>query len=744
MSSSITLAELADIAIGTPNVGSVNFNALHVLLRGILEHLHLQDVTAEVSEEEREFLKPAAGVAMAMAKAAGAAAEGKSCSLFHEMQLRLGRVESQLSRLNGPPSTAELLAHSQAPGKPAADMWQMMQLKKKVEMNEEGVTKAMDTLQELLTTICSLKTTIEAFQEELQLLKDNLQKADLEDLRERLGRLDEHGGLLQSLLDQMAEVRRELSAVPRQADVVHWSTLCEALVSEKARAQEPSPEATQELARQALRRLSWLPEQHEAMGIRVTRLESQLQQHANVSTLDNIAAKLEKVQSDIKHLEDEGEKALDFRKDVLDQVGQLQEQRTRLQEAAERLRSDAEDVQVSMAWAAPGSAMLQEQLLPWPRAPDNAGRLGTWRFCLWAILVEQGPEWREPAGSEGGGMLWLLRQWWGVWLALVDGCVTHEQSLREMVEHLDVSKADKALLEKGLDIKADKAELETKVSQEELQSATAQLSDMMHDLLQKMSLQDQDWQKALEKLVSDMDSKLDHMVLDPLRAQLERVWKFTKKYLCQGPPFNANSAAGFKRQLFERVKCISCDRPVTMAPRPHLVTVRKANVLVQPRPASANSYKYLARQALAREGEGSVAASQGPSTARQRWPGNMSTTSPARQLSTSSSLTTICPYGDPAAFAAENTEVDILGINGVLYKGRLCSGTTNTTVALERDFPGMKTFQLPSQQAAEKMRPAKYGSRYVSPYSCAAMWAKAPTSGGRRQDIAGGGSVAGI
>ncbi|XP_025921005.1 uncharacterized protein C16orf96-like [Apteryx rowi] len=123
---------------------------------------------------------------------------------------------------------------------------------------------------------------------------------------------------------------------------------------------------------------------------------------------------------------------------------------------------------------------------------------------------------------------------------------------------------------------------------------------MMHDLLQKMSLQDQDWQKALEKLVSDMDSKLDHMVLDPLRAQLERVWKFTKKYLCQGPPFNANSAAGFKRQLFERVKCISCDRPVTMAPRPHLVTVRKANVLVQPRPASANSYKYLARQALAR------------------------------------------------------------------------------------------------------------------------------------------------
>ncbi|XP_025963547.2 uncharacterized protein C16orf96 homolog [Dromaius novaehollandiae] len=662
MSFSMTLAELADIAIGTPDVGSVNFNALHVLLHGILEHLHLRDATAEVSEDERELLKPAAGVAVA--KAAGATAEGKSCSLFHEMQQRLGRVESQLSRLNGPPSTAELLAHSQAPGKPAADMWQMMQLKKKVETNEEGVTKAINTLQELLTTICSLKTTVEAFQEELQLLKDNLQKTGLEDLRERLGRLDEHSHLLQSLLDQMAEVRAELSAWPRPADTVRWSSLCEALASEKPRAQEPSPEAVQELARQALRRLSWLPEQHEAMGARVARLESQLQQPANFGTLDDIAAKLEKMQSDVKHLEDEGGKALDFRKDVLEQVGQLREQCTRLQETAERLWSDTEDI----------------------------------------------------------------------------------QSLREMVERLDVSKADKALLEQGMDIKADKAELETKVSQEELQSAIAQLSEMMHDLLQKMSLQDQDWQKALEKLVSDMDSKVDHMALDPLRVQLERVWKFTKKYLCQGPPFTANSAAGFKRQLFERVKCISCDRPLTMAPRPQLVTVRKANLLGWPRPASANGYEYLARRALAREGEESAAASLGPGVAQQHWPGDERAVSPAGQLSTSSSLTTVCPYGGPTAFTAENTEVDILGINGVLYKGRLCSGATNRTVTLERDFPGMKTFQPSSRQPAEKTHPAKYGSRYVSPYSCAALRARAPSSssGGRRQDAPGGGSAAGV
>lgn len=38
------------------------------------------------------------------------------------------------------------------------------------------VPQVMDMLQEMLTTICSLKTTVEGFQEELQLLKDNFQK----------------------------------------------------------------------------------------------------------------------------------------------------------------------------------------------------------------------------------------------------------------------------------------------------------------------------------------------------------------------------------------------------------------------------------------------------------------------------------------------------------------------------------------------------------------------------------------
>lgn len=41
--------------------------------------------------------------------------------------------------------------------------------------------------------------------------------------------------------------------------------------------------------------------------------------------------------------------------------------------------------------------------------------------------------------------------------------------------------------------------------------------------------------------------QLDRLALDPVSRQLEEVWKFIKKYLSEGPRFDADSAAGFKK-----------------------------------------------------------------------------------------------------------------------------------------------------------------------------------------------------
>ncbi|XP_054068566.1 uncharacterized protein C16orf96 homolog isoform X2 [Rissa tridactyla] len=600
MSVTITLAELADLAFGTADGNSPQVGALRILLRGLLENLPPQEAPAQVREDERGLPEPVTGVA-----------RRKCCSLRQQRRPWLGRAEGQPSRPSGPPGTPEL----PAPGGPAAEEWQMVQLRKRMEVTEEVMAKVMNMLQEMLTTTCSLKTTVEGFQEELQLLKDSFQKAGLEELRERPVKQDEHGHRLQSILDQV-----------------------------KLSSQELGPEPSQDPAHKAPCNLSWLMEQREVVGTHVSRCESQLQQHADSGTSEDTAAPLEKVPS--KTRQDEGAKGLDFGMEVLDQVGQLQEQCKRLQEAVERLWGDTRDTQ-----------------------------------------------------------------------------------------------------------KADKAALETKSSQDELQHAMVQLSEMMQDLLQRMSLMDQDRQKALEKLFSEIDSKLDCAALAPLQAQLEQVWRLTQQCLCQGPCCGDNRAAGFKRQLFDPVKCISCDRPLPQAWAPHLVTVRRANQILRPHPASASSC-CLAQQLPGRESEGSSSAGRG------------SPTSPPGPLSTSSSLIAMCSCGGAADLACKNREVDILGIDGVVYKGRLSSPPGNRTITMGKDFTGRgaapghsssqavqppeparsahpkatKTPQPRSRHTTEIRRAVKYSSYNVSPYSCAARRTKtgAPGAGGRLTQVAAG------
>ncbi|XP_057262636.1 uncharacterized protein C16orf96 homolog [Pezoporus wallicus] len=559
---------LADVASSVTNGGSTQVGRLCVLLPGPPEHIQLQ----EGGQDEAGLYQP------------------------------------PLRRPGGTLDTAG----------PAEQ--QMAQMKRRIEVTEASMTKVMDMLQEVLTTICSLKTTIEGFEEELHLLKDNFHKASLEEMQERSVQQDKYSHILQSILDQLVEVRQELCR----------SSLCRMPAGEKPSSWELSPEASQELGQEASCRLSWMLEQHETVETH----------------------------------------GLDFGREVLGQVRQLQKQCMRLQEAAERLWGDTKDTQ-----------------------------------------------------------------------------------------------------------KADKAALKTKVSQEELQHAMVQLSEMMQDLLQRMSQMDQDTQNALEKLLNEMDSKLDHVALAPLQAQLEQVRGLIQQCLCQGP-CNDGRAAGFKRQLSGPAKCISCNRPLAMAPAPPLVTIRKTSQFLQPQPASTSNC--LVQQLLER-------ASQRPGSS-------------ARPLSTSTSLITVCPCRHPADFICNNREVDILGIDGVIYKGRLNSLGTNRTATMGKDFPcrgsalgqrmssgqavqsherptvstwdgavpvcgksisslsspcassvsashleTVKNPQARTRHTTEKMVSIpKYGSHYVSPYSRAAMQMKTSSSGGHWQTAMGSSWTSGV
>ncbi|KAL8163176.1 UNVERIFIED_CONTAM: hypothetical protein K2H54_013479 [Gekko kuhli] len=157
----------------------------------------------------------------------------------------------------------------------------------------------------------------------------------------------------------------------------------------------------------------------------------------------------------------------------------------------------------------------------------------------------------------------------------------HHQKQREIsmlfksLEKLEKDKADKERIVMEIDVKADKSALAAKVSRTQFDATTEQLHKMMQELLNKMAGQEQDWQKMLDKLLIEMDSKLDRLELDPFRQQLEERWKDIRKQLKErAPQDEGDEAAGIRRRLLAHFHCISCDRPLEMVvPGPHITTL---------------------------------------------------------------------------------------------------------------------------------------------------------------------------
>ncbi|KAL8175257.1 UNVERIFIED_CONTAM: hypothetical protein K2H54_017404 [Gekko kuhli] len=681
MSQTVTFSELVNLAIGTPELGNVNFNALHFLLHSMLQHFKLQDVPKEISEDELDFLKPPPKSAVSGVPPEPDTPVRRSSSIFHQMHERIVSIEKQLHFLNDTPSTAELLTRTQLgmPPQPTQDMWQLMQLKKKMETNEEGMSKAMNTLQDLLSNICDLRASTENFKEELRNMKSGLQRLDTDKMQEQLKQLDEQAKAMEDIRRQMSHVKIRTTSMPDVSDVVQWSALHEMFLGKSY--PEMAREARDRLFREMLASLGELPEKHRALTDQIAQLEERLKHQAE---------ELRKTAAGIGEWEQGpgNQRASLFaghRERVHSRRGLAPlgpEQRT----GDERYEPSAED----------GTGLTT--LLNRVHSLENQDQQ---RKDSLKGLLDQMPTLKEQCEKLESTMDKLRRNSLDI------------QNIQNMLEQLDITKADKALIQEEMNVKADKSALEAKVNHMELSSATTQLNEMMQDLLQKMSLQDKDWQKALEKLFTDMDCKLDRMALDPLSKQLEEVWHFIKKYLSEGPRFDADSAAGFKRQLFERVKCLSCDRPVNLMTGPHLVTVRKAPL--RPRPASASGYEHLAWKQKRGSETSEAGGSQPPQTCWQCQAHHQSCT--IKRMSKSRDFATLYPYGDPTILTYDNAEVDIQGVNGVLYKGRVNAHVVERTLAVQKEFLGVKPPRPPSGLRMERARSAIADVTYVSPYA---------------------------
>ncbi|THD29143.1 Glutamine rich 2 [Fasciola hepatica] len=151
----VKLTKLLETSLGAPEPGCVNFNLLRLMLSTIINHLKIEEVEAEVDGEILDTLD-------ATPHPKENREEG-----FRTIQDRLRTLENQMDTLNALPNSRELLdkvfpsstdkshleVQTNQDQRRVSELWQSVQMKRRVDATEEGLSRLSSLTDDLLDQI---------------------------------------------------------------------------------------------------------------------------------------------------------------------------------------------------------------------------------------------------------------------------------------------------------------------------------------------------------------------------------------------------------------------------------------------------------------------------------------------------------------------------------------------------------------------------------------------------------------
>ncbi|XP_058622001.1 glutamine-rich protein 2 isoform X5 [Onychostoma macrolepis] len=570
MSTDISLHELVDLSIGTPDVGAVNFNALHTLLHAILGHLKIERVTTTWKEVDHDHDSPAQTKALLL----------DSSSPYRAMEEKLRRMEEQMCALEALPSASELMRSDTA----LSDMWTLMQLRRKAQANEDGVSKCMALIQDLLKEIQELKESRDNLRLEVDALNDQLSQLNMNELVDRIMAMEKYCHQVEDLDNTTKELKDKMAQYPVPEELtqcVTWEVMQGALISERQKIQEGLQDtlsAAKNIAPVHPLNLG-IPFKDDragtggTAGVDLSRRVSPPQQSLSDGALCTVTGRrLSRVSIGAERYPETVE--------ALMEVGGLRDRHESLEARVGQLEANKAD-QTQLQHLRDLLNAMEERQIP-DHVPEQLNHL---RTLVDSLLADKEKN-TDLVNNLEGAILQLhsecekLHRTSKHLMEEHSKKRTHIDRLFKIVEELDEKKADKQVVEMEIEMKADKRALESKVSRMQFDSMAEQLNNMLQDLLSKISGQEQDWNKVIEKISTEMDCKLNRVELDPLKKQLDDRWRTIHKHLQTPPIPEQDDAAGLRKQLVARFHCISCDRPVDMmTPGQNLVSLPSAPVL---------------------------------------------------------------------------------------------------------------------------------------------------------------------
>ncbi|XP_048760461.2 uncharacterized protein LOC125669761 isoform X2 [Ostrea edulis] len=323
MPTQVKLSQMVDLALGTPEVGAVNFNVLHSLLHAMLKRLNILDVQADINEFDRDFLSSSkqrqisslSDIDSGRGEDSEDALSEKSTSIksrktpYHHLEVKVAKMSEQLEKFGDElPTYKELFERGNmdpTSNTPVADVWKYIKIQKKVDANSDG-------LDELHNLVDGLMKSIKKLEQENKRLNDKISGLNIDDLMKRMAELEKK-------TDEMNEKFSLLPTPEELAQFVTWPVLEDALLGikrdwENIQPQErvvveissqtdpPSrPVSSRPLSRvstassgpsaevlDVLEKLGKLSESHDALTKRVEVLEAEIKNKLDKDALENL------------------------------------------------------------------------------------------------------------------------------------------------------------------------------------------------------------------------------------------------------------------------------------------------------------------------------------------------------------------------------------------------------------------------------------------------------------------------
>lgn len=547
----VELDQLLNLALGTPELGAVNFNILHGLLREILNHLGIEKKGKDISDDgdfraafallrnqqessqdsgsdSPDDLKSKVSSQTVIADKTSFSAATFLTPFHGNLESKVLNIEKKLEILEDLPSNGEILQRAKQKKDartPVADMWQFININRRLGATEIGIEKLTSLLDTMMKEVSDVKETAE----EINGLKNKVSELEklTSNLSERITALEsvdnsQEKKKLEDLLKELQNLKKQVDDLPTKDDLnnldiyVKWPQLEEALNARRSRApsaksrastpkartptppppRTPSPPHPSAEALEALRQIGELMDRHEVLIEQVDALEEQMPKKANLEDLQELRKRPDVPDDILERLKwlKEGLDAINKWKDEdVEELNALRSMLTELQGEQERLSNTTKE------------------------------------------LIEEHNRKQKH----------------------IDALYTYADKLQEV-------KADKEQVAMEMDVKADKRAIDNLVSRTKFDQSIGGLDQSLQELLQRLEGQESALKDALDRLAADIDQKLDRLELDPLKEYFEKKIKSMK---CKHVdlPLNDDPAAGFRKALL-RFHCISCDRPVDMIP----------------------------------------------------------------------------------------------------------------------------------------------------------------------------------